>query len=173
MSGRCGSRSASCLASTRGERRTAGCLLVTVAAKGRQGYLLERGSRYDAHKGFRTTPASKGVRRGLSSFLHHGKKALFSSAWFQLSRALLFRPRMIGELQIQRPLLYWDRARQPSTSIAAIISPIATRKSPSPSPSLSQAFVCTQRQPAPFNPYTLRPATCRKPLAAVTQAEAS
>jgi hypothetical protein len=34
----------------------------------------------------------QGVRRRLSSFLHHGQKALFSSAWFQLSRALLFRP---------------------------------------------------------------------------------
>lgn len=80
----------------------------------------------------------QGVRRRLPRSCIMAKRRS-SAAHGSSCRALCFlgRTRMIGELQIQRPLLYWARARRPSTSIAATISPIAIRKSSSPSPSLS------------------------------------
>ena len=122
-------RSASCLTSTRGGRRTAGCLPATVwrtesGCKGRQGCLLERGSRCDAHKCFGTASASKGGCRGFPRSCIMAKRRC-SATHGSSCRALCFLgpTRMIGELQIQRPLLYWDRARQPSTSIAAVNLP--------------------------------------------------
>lgn len=67
---------------------------------------------------------------------------------------------MIGELQIQRPLLYWARARQPSTSIAATISPIAIVSIPKPIP----AAVAGALQPlhAPSCHLSEAPGRCRR-----------
>ena len=109
------------------------------AAKGRQGWVLERGNRCNAHKGFGTISASKGVCRGALLVPASWPKGALQQRMVPACRALCFLglTGVIGELQIQQPLLYWDRARQPSTSIAAIISSIAIRKSSSPSPSLS------------------------------------
>jgi hypothetical protein len=80
----------------------------------------------------------QGVRRRFPRSCIMAKRRS-SAAHGSSCRALCFLSlaRMIGELRIQRPLLYWARARQPSTSIAATISPITIRKSSLPSPSLS------------------------------------